>query len=292
MAIVQALAEKSIERVGTYQNIPDIVLVSAQHDRGMYLFHDGVIDRVSRGSITGLWVDNGKLHFAYVSHDHARIGQLNGDGETSFRVNTEVGDIHDIRYFEGKFYAVSTVTNEICIIAEDGTLTERLQFPGAGDAWHLNCLDNWNGRLVVSAFGEFDWHRQWKGNYKEQGIVADVKTREVLWKGLSQPHSPKLLPDGTKCICDSYAQKLLVDRDGEVKAVEFKGKYPRGLSFGEQNLYVGLSQSRRVDMLKAEEAKAGMAVVDRQSLEVKQFVPLPVVEIYDVLVLPASEKSA
>jgi hypothetical protein len=45
-------------------------------------------------------------------------------------------------------------------------------------------------------------------------------------------------------------------------------------------------------MLKAEEAKAGMAVVDRQSLEVKQFVPLPVVEIYDVLVLPASEKSA
>ncbi len=95
------------------------------------------------------------------------------------------------------------------------------------------------------------------------------------------------MPDGTKCICDSQAQKLLVDRDGEVKAVEFKGKYPRGLSYGEQNLYVGLSQSRKVAMLKAEEAKAGLAVVDRQSLEVKQFIPLPVVEIYDVLVLPA-----
>ena len=106
-------------------------------------------------------------------------------------------------------------------------------------------------------------------------------------KGLSQPHSPKILPDGTKCICDSYAKKLLVDRNGEVKSVEFPGKYPRGLSFGKQNLYVGLSQSRRVDMLKAEEAKAGMAVVDRQSLEMKQFIPLPVVEIYDVLVLPS-----
>lgn len=288
MALVQALAEKSIERVGTYENIPDIVLVSAQHDRGLYLFHDGVIDRVKSGSITGLWVENGILHFAYVSHDHARIGRLNAAGETTFRVNTDVGDIHDIRYFEGKFYAVSTVTNEICVMTEDGLLTERIRFPGSGDAWHLNCLDNWNGKLVVSAFGEFDWHRQWKGSYKEQGIVADVQTREILWKGLSQPHSPKMLPDGTKCICDSQAQKLLVDRDGEVKAVEFKGKYPRGLSYGEQNLYVGLSQSRKVAMLKAEEAKAGLAVVDRQSLEVKQFIPLPVVEIYDVLVLPSS----
>ncbi|HEY9676702.1 MAG TPA: DUF4915 domain-containing protein [Drouetiella sp.] len=286
MALVKALAEKSIERIGTYQNIPDIVLVSAQHDRGMYLFHDGVIDRVNRGSITGLWVENGKLFFAYVAHDHARIGQLDQSGEIKYRVNTEVGDIHDIRYFNGKFYAVSTVSNEICVMSEDGRLTERIRFPGAGDAWHLNCLDNWNGKLVVSAFGEFDWHRQWKGNYKGSGIVADVESREILWKGLSQPHSPKILPDGTKCVCDSYAKKLLVDRNGEVKEVEFPGKYPRGLSFGEQNLYVGLSQSRRVDMLKAEEAKAGMAVVDRQTLEVKQFIPLPVVEIYDVLVLP------
>lgn len=288
MALVKALAENSIERVGTYENIPDIVLVSAQHDRGMYLFHNKVIDRVKSGSITGLWVDQGRLFFAYVSHDHARIGQLHSEGATSYRVNTEVGDIHDIRYFQGKFYAVSTVTNEICVIEDDGRLSERIRFPGAGDAWHINCLDDWQGRLVVSAFGEFDWHRQWKGNYKGEGIVVDVQSREVLWKGLSQPHSPKMLPDGTKCICDSYAQKLLVDRDGEIKEVQFKGKYPRGLSYGDENLYVGLSQSRRVDMLKAEEAKAGMAVVDRQSLEVKQFIPLPVVEIYDVLVLPAS----
>jgi uncharacterized protein (TIGR03032 family) len=286
MALVKALAEKSIERIGTYENISDIVLVSAQHDRGLFLLHDGVIDRVKTGSITGLWVEDGRLLFAYVAHDHLRVGELNGDGETTFRVNTEIGDIHDIRYFDGKLYAVSTVSNEICVLTDSGQLTERIKFPGAGDAWHLNCLDSWNGKLVVSAFGEFDWHRQWKGNYKGQGIVVDAQTREVLWKGLSQPHSPKLLPDGTKCICDSQAQKLLVDRDGEVKSVEFPGKYPRGLSFGEDNLYVGLSQSRRVDMLKAEEAKAGVAVVDRKSLEVKQFIPLPVVEIYDVLVLP------
>ncbi len=287
MALVEALAAKSVERIGTYENVPDVVLVSAQHDRGMYLFHDGVIDRVQRGSITGLWVEEGRLLFAYVSHDHLRIGRFDEAGDTSFWVNTEVGDIHDIRYFDGKLFAVSTVTNEICVVSETGQLTERRRFPGAGDAWHLNCLDSWNGKLVVSAFGEFDWHRQWKGNYKGQGLVVDAQTREVLWRGLSQPHSPRMLPDGTKCICDSQAQKLLVDRDGEIKSVEFPGKYPRGLSYGEQNLYVGLSQSRQVDMLKAEQAKAGLAVVDRQTLEVKQFIPLPVVEIYDVLVLPA-----
>src|ERR1700759_467775 len=101
MAIVQALAEKSIERIGTYQNIPDVVLVSAQHDRGMYLFHDGVIDRVNRGSITGLWFEDGKLFFAYVAHDHARIGRIDDSGEITYRVNTEVGDIHDIRYWRG-----------------------------------------------------------------------------------------------------------------------------------------------------------------------------------------------
>jgi hypothetical protein len=94
-----------------------------------------------------------------------------------------------------------------------------------------------------------------------------------------------MLPDGTKCICDSQAQRLLVDRAGEIKSVDFPNKYPRGLSFGAQNLYVGLSQSRRVDMLKPEEASAGVAVVSREDVTISQFIPLPVVEIYDVLVL-------
>ena len=233
MALSDALAASSLERVGTYENIPDVLLVSAQHNNGMFLFHQGAIHRITRGSVTGLWIENDRLFYAHVFHDHLRIGRFDEKGETSWIVNTQVGDIHDIRYFEGKLLAVSTVTNEICVVAETGRLTERSPFPGTGDAWHLNCLDAWNGRLVISAFGEFDWHRQWKGNYKGQGIVVDAKTREVLWRGLSQPHSPRMLPDGTKCICDSQAQKLLVDKSGEIHAVEFPGKYPRGLSFGD-----------------------------------------------------------
>ncbi|HEY9712296.1 MAG TPA: DUF4915 domain-containing protein, partial [Chroococcales cyanobacterium] len=124
-----------------------------------------------------------------------------------------------------------------------------------------------------------------KGNYKGKGFVVDAETREILWSGLSQPHSPRILPDGVKCVCDSQAQRLLVDRGGEVKAVNFPNKYPRGLSYGKDHLYVGLSQTRQVDMLKPEEATSGLAVVNRTSLAVEQIVPLPVVEIYDVLSL-------
>jgi len=286
MALAKALAANSCEQVGTYQNIPDVLLVSAQHNNGMFLFYDGKIHRVKRGSITGLWMEAGLLSYAYVYHDHLRIGQWDEQGEKDYIVNTQVGDIHDIRSFEGELLAVSTVTNEISVIEKEGTISRSTKFPGCGDAWHLNCLDVWHDRLVVSAFGVFDWHRQWKGNYKGQGIVVDVGSREVLWSGLSQPHSPRMLPDGSKCICDSQAQRLLVDRGGEIQAVDFPNKYPRGLSFGAENLYVGLSQSRRVDMLKAEEAKAGLAVVARVDLACTQFIPLPVVEIYDVLVLP------
>ena len=286
MALSSALAANAVEQIGTYTNIPDVLLVSAQHNNGMFLFFNGTIHRVKRGNFTGLRIEGGRLYYAYVDHDHLRIGTVDDRGEHGYIVNTEIGDIHDIRYFNGELLAVSTVTNEICVVAQTGELKDRWRFPGCGDAWHLNCLDSWNGKLVVSAFGKFDWHRQWKKNYKGEGIIVDVKTHEVLWQGLSQPHSPRMLPDGTKCVCDSQAQKLLVDRDGEIKAVTFPDKYPRGLSFGKENLYVGLSQSRRVDMLKAEEAKAGVSVVDRKTLTPTQFIPLPVVEIYDVLVVP------
>lgn len=287
MALADALAASSVEQIGTYQNIPDVVLVSAQHNNGLFLLYQGTIHRVKRGSITGLWIDNGLLSYAHVSYDHLRIGQWDEAGEKDYIVNTDIGDIHDVRSFNGELLVVSTVTNEISAIEKNGTISRTIKFPGCGDAWHLNCLDVWDGKLVVSAFGDFDWHRQWKGNYKGQGIVVDVETRSVLWSGLSQPHSPRKLPDGTKCICDSQALRLLVDQAGEIKTVDFPNKYPRGLSFGADNLYVGLSQSRRVDMLKAEEAKAGLAVVSRKDLTTTQFIPLPVVEIYDVLVVPS-----
>jgi hypothetical protein len=112
-----------------------------------------------------------------------------------------------------------------------------------------------------------------------------VLTKEVVWAELSQPHTPRLLPDGTKCVCDSYAEKLLVNRGGEISSVSFPNKYPRGIAFNEKQLYVGLSNSRNMDENTFDAGPPGVAVVDRKTLAVEQVVPLPVIEVYDILVV-------
>ena len=61
------------------------------------------------------------------------------------------------------------------------------------DRCHLNGLAMDDGRpRYVTALGETDTAGGWRANKARGGILMDIETNEVLLRGLSMPHSPRL----------------------------------------------------------------------------------------------------
>lgn len=286
---LSALSKREAE--GDFRAVKDTLLISvpnAESGGGLFLMRDGRLLALENESCSGLCQDENRLLWSVQHVDHLKICELTGGSITQI-VNTELCDIHDVRIFDGAIYTVSTSTNEIVILSMDGTIKERFKLPGCGDAWHANCLDRWGDRIVVSAFGQFEFYRGYKGKSDGKGIVFDLNSKEVIWSGLSSPHTPRLDRLGRKMICDSKTGRLLIDRGEKgLREIIFQGAFTRGIAFSEEYIYVGLSSLRRKansHQAKTTIASAAVAVVDFVNLEHLHTVSLPVREIYDILVL-------
>jgi len=240
---------------------------------------------LDRRDHTGLEWQDGHMVRATITPPHCYL-EWRGEDQTlqCLTLGEGVDDIHDVLWYGGDLYVVSTSRNEILRFAADGRLQERLQFPGEGDAWHLNCLSRWNGSLVASAFGEFSSHRGYVGQTREAGFVFDVRSGEKLWCGLSQPHSP--LQDGeTLYVCDSENRRVLWRRGHEEGMLEFDS-YTRGLAIHGAYLFVGLSQSRNA----VSTGQGGkVAVIDRNNYHRVGTLSLPFREVYAIVPLQELE---
>jgi len=208
---------------------------------------------------------------------------IDWNGRESVLSSTGIEDAHDVLYFDSAFYVVSSGTNSIQKVSHRGELERTYEFPGTGDAWHLNCLAIVNGRIVACAFGEFANHRGYKGNSMNSGFLFDLESGSRLWEGLSQPHTP--VQDGDRLfVCDSETRRLLVrNPDGTTLEKTFDG-YIRGIAIGTTYAYLGLSCSRNIDTaLYSKTAK--LLTLDKQSLEPVGEIDLPFPEIYAIAVI-------
>jgi hypothetical protein len=193
-------------------------------------------------------------------------------------------DIHDVMVADGEFVAVSTGTNEVLWLDPVGCINRRLQMDGQGDAWHLNCLCEADGRWYAAAFGRFAQHRGWVGQCRGTGFIMDIESREEVVTGLSGPHNPRSI-DGQWVVCDSHTNALVLQRPGEAARRVELGGFTRGLAHDERYFYVGESANRKAQV-PAE--LSSIAVVDRNSLEVVQRIEVPFPEIYEILIVPPS----
>ena len=159
---------------------------------------------------------------------------------------SEASDIHDVLYHENAFYVVSTGTNEIIEYTRDWKLQARHCFKGEGDSWHLNCLVAHAGQIFFSAFGEFTWHREYKGKTRRSGFVRDLLTGEELIGGLSQPHS-LVSAQGKIYLADSECGDLVIIDDSRCANRIHIGDYFRGIFIRGDFIYVGLSASRNIE---------------------------------------------
>jgi hypothetical protein len=145
-------------------------------------------------------------------------------------------------------------------------------------------LGLWEGKVVLSAFGEFDSLRGYKHHSFQQGFVVDIESGVKLWKGLSQPHSPAQ-HQGKYFICNSEAKQVLVkDADGNITSLQFDG-YTRGLAIGRDYIYIGLSQSRNIAPECDADNFARIVAINSLSLEKCGEISLPFAEIYDLRII-------
>ncbi len=196
----------------------------------------------------------------------------------------EFPDIHDLASIDGTTYAVVTTRNEVVAIDADGTTLRSWRLPGGDDACHVNCLAEWNGRVVFSLFGDFTEPRGYKGNSLETGQIRDLETGERIIAGLHHPHSPTPFRGGL-LVADSGNAALAVYDAGltRVRSVPLGG-YTRGIHVGATAIYVGISHSRSEG--DAGPGRARLVALDPDTFEEVGRIDLPSKEIYEVTALP------
>ncbi len=147
---------------------------------------------------TGLAVSPDRRQVAralWTSDDPQTHGELivsDATGVLRYLRVDELQEAHGLVWDGEHIVAVSTMRNALLWIDASGAVVRRAQFPGDGDAWHLNCPAWADGRLVTTAFGRHARHRDWAatGAITGGGVIIDVDTGTTIASGLSAPHDP------------------------------------------------------------------------------------------------------
>ncbi len=247
---------------------------------GLFLLHQDrgyILDKLDS---TGLWVDD-KMCFRFI-RALKKLVAYDEHGVRLIMSFPEAKDIHDVLIESDEIILVSTGTNEILTYNFRGELQERWNPGGQGDAWHLNCLFRHEGRLFVSAFGDFPSHRGWNQSSTGKGFLIEVNTKKIVMEGLSGPHHPRFF-DGKWVICDSHKFGITVQKDGQIERISLGG-FTRGSLVCQEHFLVGVNADRKSS--DQEKASSHIQIVHRSDMSLGDKISVPFPEIYDIVEIP------
>lgn len=216
-------------------------------------------------------------------------------------------DVHDVAFgADGRLVFVNTLFSCLATTSETHSF-KPLWKPSfisrlaPEDRCHLNGLAMREGQpAYVTCVAETDVAGGWREHRAGGGVVVDVASGEVVCRGLSMPHSPRL-HEGRLWVLNSGAGEIgTVDlHTGRFEALAFCPGYLRGLDFVGPYALVGLSeprQNRTFAGLPLQERLAaanvgprcGVFVIDIRTGDVAHWLRLEGVvnELYDVVTLP------
>jgi uncharacterized protein (TIGR03032 family) len=163
------------------------------------------------------------------------------------------------------------------------------------DRCHLNGMCIHEGRVqYVTALAETDVPGGWREHKAAGGLLIDVASNEIVARGLSMPHSPRMY-DGRMWVLESGKGALsTIDiASGRTTVVCELPGFTRGLAFHGHHAFIGLSQVREsvfgglplVERLS--ERLCGVWAVDLRSGKIAGFLRFEgaVQEIFDVQLL-------
>jgi uncharacterized protein (TIGR03032 family) len=209
---------------------------------------------------------------------------------------------HEMAQGDGELWFLNTLFSCVCTLKTDFHFVPRWRPPfvtalAAEDRCHLNGLAMENGRpRFVTVLGETDTPGGWRANKAAGGCLIDVSTGQVIVRGLSMPHSPRIHRGQILFLNSGYGQINRVDRASAATATvaELPG-YTRGLDVHGQYAFVGLSRIRETSVFgglpiagRRTELRCGLAVVDLETgtTVATLLFHSGVEEIFEVKVLP------
>ncbi|WP_139350283.1 glycosyltransferase [Rhodanobacter sp. C03] len=274
----------------TSLNIHDPLFISAPNGGGLLYAHRHLLVPLTYEDTTGLALT-----------DDGMVWCVQADGSRSFReirqgilnsvtIAQEPRDLHDVLVGKDGIYAVFTETNQVVRLDEAFQVQESWSFGEEPDCAHVNCIALHDGQVIASMFGTFSSHRGYKGETRQAGRVVDVRSGKLLIDGLSQPHSLVVVGDQL-WLCSSEDRAVhIYDRHCRLERKVMLPGYTRGLAVGEKFVYVGLSRSRNLKAGEVGEfSTAVIGVLDRESLAVTGYLPIPSNEIYDIRIASSAD---
>lgn len=268
-------------------------------DRAMGLFANS--ERLYLSSKYQIWqfdnvLQSGQQYNGYDALYVPRIGYTTGDL-----------DIHDLIVDQsGRLVFVSTLLNSLATVSRHHSCTPLWHPPFISqiineDRCHLNGLAMVDGEpRYVTACSQSDIIDGWRDKRRTGGCVIDLRSQEIIVKGLSMPHSPRWYRDRLWLLNSGTGEFGYVDlQTGTFEAIAFCPGYLRGLAFWGEFAIVGLSQPRgdktfsglELDerlAAKDAEPRCGLMVIDLNTGSIVHWLRLEgaITELYDVQVLP------
>ncbi|NVJ54593.1 MAG: TIGR03032 family protein [Campylobacteraceae bacterium] len=210
-------------------------------------------------------------------------------------------DIHEMEYCQEELYFINTKFSCLCIQEPHNSFKPIWKPPFISllqpvDKCHLNGFCTRDGEpRYVTMLGLTDKPLGWRANKANGGLLMDIKTNEILCKGLSMPHSPRW-----------YKDKLYVLESGKgtINYYDFKKKklveiakvpgFTRGLDIEGDFAFIGVSKVREsatfsgLEITKLPKRVSGVWIVNIKTGEVVSFVEFTsgLDEVFAITVLP------
>lgn len=212
-------------------------------------------------------------------------------------------DIHDLGWNRhGQLCAVNTLFSCLAYINDQFSFTPFWHPPfipsmSSEDYCHLNGMAMVDDLpRYVTMFGQTGTPKGWRDNILDGGLIMDIRTNQIVMKGLSMPHSPRWINNELYCLESAKGELIRVDvNTGISEVVTRHNGFVRGLAHLGDYLVVGLSKIRTSTSGRKLPVSNGVLTcgLDLVHLPTRQIVGsmtyhTSVEEIYDVQLLPQS----
>ncbi len=210
-------------------------------------------------------------------------------------------DIHEMAWVGEELWFINTKFSCLCTLDNANSFVPRwrpnfITGYDLTDRCHLNgfCLKNGKPKYAT-ALGETDAPQGWRQNKATGGILIDIETNEVLWRGLSMPHSPRWYGENLWLLESGNGSLVKVDlTNKKLETIVTLPGFTRGIDFWGDLAFIGLSQVREtavfsgMPVTKLTERICGVWVVNIKTGEKLAFLRFEsgVEEIFAVTVLP------
>ncbi len=212
---------------------------------------------------------------------------------------------HDLAWCGNQLWGVNTLFNCLCTFEAPWSFVPRWR-PGfisalqPGDRCHLNGLavsGDGSAPAYVTALGESDSENGWRDTKATGGCLIEVASGDVVLRGLSMPHSPRLHRGNLYLLDSGHGQLLRCDpATAETQVICELPGFTRGLDCFGDVAVVGLSRIRETAVFgglplqerRGDELRCGVALVELStgSLLASLWFESGVEEVFAVSMLP------